>query len=399
MPMKTTLGALALVLATAMAPAPPALAQNPFEAVTTVNGAAITRFQVEQRARFLGLLGAPDASFEAARAALVDETLQIQAARRAGIGVTPAELDAGMVEFAARGGLSPERFLAVLEQAGIAPEAFRDFVRNGLLWRGYVQRRFGAAARPAESEVVRTLEAGDPAERTTVLLSEIAIPYGPENKAEVLALARQLSDGLRGQEAFQRAARQYSRSPSAARGGRLDPLPLGRLAPPIAAQVLALAPGEVSEPLDLGSFVGLFLLRGLDAGAAPTAAEPVEIAVVTVPGPRAEALGRAARVRQDSDRCDDLYGTAGGLSLARETTTPGALPADVRQAVATLDAGEAAILGGADAVRLVMLCRRGAAAAVDEDALERIGRTILSRRLGTLADAALADLHVRADIR
>jgi peptidyl-prolyl cis-trans isomerase SurA len=49
--------ALALALAVSQAP-DKAQAQNPFEAVITVNDTPITRFEIEQRARMLQLLRA-----------------------------------------------------------------------------------------------------------------------------------------------------------------------------------------------------------------------------------------------------------------------------------------------------------------------------------------------------
>ncbi|GIT90426.1 chaperone SurA [Jannaschia pagri] len=397
--MKRLGGALALVM---LAATGPLHAQGqPFAPVVIVNGTGVTNFQIDQRARFLSLLGAPNADLASARETMVDETLQVQAARAAGIELTAEELDAGMVEFAARAGLEPAQFIEILERGGIAGETFRDFVRNGLYWRQLVQQRFGPQARPSEAEIDRTLARGT-AGGVRVLLSEIALPQTPENRDEVAALARQLSETISSEAAFQQAARQYSRSASARRGGRIDWLSLSQLPPPLVAQVLALGPGQVSNPVDLGAFVGLYLLRDLDeSGVTRTEALSVDYAEYLIPGGRSqEALARAAQIQARIDTCDDLYGVAKGQPpevLTRTIARLDDLPGDLRQELAKLDDDEVSTLltrGGN--LRFVMLC--GRVVEPPEGAFEAVGQQLLNERLTSYAQGYLAELRSDAII-
>lgn len=378
-----------------------AQAQQPFAAAATVNGQAVTNFQVQQRASFFTLLRAPNADFEGARDLMINETLQVQAARAAGVEVTPDQLDQGMVEFASRANLAPAEFIAALEQNGVAPETFRDFVRNGIYWRTLVQQRFGPRARPAPAEIERALARGTSG-GVRVLISEIALPLSPETQAETQVLAQRLSDTIVGQAAFERAARTYSKSRTAQSGGRLDYLPLAELSPQIASQVLTLAPGEVSDPVNLGSFIGLFILRDLDergTGAPETLS--IDYAEYLIPGGRTpEALGAAARLRDRVDVCDDLYGAAQGSpegTLIRQVLPTGDIPGDLRQELAKLDEGEVSTLLTRDGfLRFVMMC--GRVAEPSEEAFQALGQQILNQRLGSYADSFLEELRADAII-
>ncbi len=389
--------ALAVVIAAGLGPA---RAQQPFAAAATVNGQAITNYQIGQRARFLALLRAPDADFEGAKDLMIRETLQVQAARADGVEITAEQLDAGMVEFAARANLEPDAFIAALGQEGIAPETFRDFVRNGIFWRTLVQQRFGDRSRPGPEEVRSVFARGTGGVR--VLLSEIALPITPETQAEVTALARRLSDTISGEAAFARAAAEYSRARTAQSGGRIDALSLSDLSPQIASQVLTLAPGEVSDPVNLGSFIGLFLLRDLDeSGAGTTEAQSIDYAEYLIPGGRTpEALGEAARLRARVDVCDDLYGAARGApagTLTRTTAPVAGLPADLRQELAKLDPGEESTLLTRDGfLRFVMLCER--VSEPSEEAFQALGQQLLNDRLTSYADGYLEELRADAII-
>ena len=316
--------------------APDASAQQPFAAAATVDGTAITNYQVGQRALFYGLLRAPDADFEGALDRLIDETLQVREAEEAGVELSPEELDAGLEEFAQRAELSRDAFVAALAEAGVAFETYRDFVSNGLLIRRLVQQRFGERARPSDGEIEQALARGAGG-GVRLLLSEIALPLNPETQTEVQALADQLSQTVSSQAEFERAARTYSRAASARAGGRLDWIPLGQLAPPIASQVLTLGPGEISEPVNLGSFIGLFLLRDLDESAATSPSSGiVDFAEYRIPGGRTpEALGRArARSAPASTPATTSSGSRGAgrraCSPARRSRSRPCLPTCAR---------------------------------------------------------------------
>ena len=402
---RMALMALALAAGLGLAAGPErAGAQNPFAPVATVDGTAITQWQVTQRARFFELINAPGADFDGARDLLIDEQLQIDAARRDGIAVAPEELDAAMVAFAGRANLAPDEFVQILEARGIAGETFRDFIRNQLFWRGLIRQRFGPQARPSDAEVDRAVASGAAggAGGARALLSEIALPLTPDNAAAQRRLAERLADTLRGEAAFAAAARRYSAAPTAGRGGRIDWVPLANLPPEAATRILTLEPGQVAGPIDFGSFVALFLVRDLEEGGAATDALSVDYAIWPIAGGRTpEGLAAAAALRARIDTCDDLYGVAARAgapdALIRETTPVDALPADLRAELAKLDDDEVStMIAGNGTLSFVMLC--GRVREVPEGARDQIGQSLLSQRLGTYAQGYLEELRADAVI-
>ena len=75
----------------------PALAQgNQFQTLVYVNDAAVTRYELDQRLRFMQVLRAPENTPETAEKALIDDRLRMFAARQFGIAPDKAQIDAGL---------------------------------------------------------------------------------------------------------------------------------------------------------------------------------------------------------------------------------------------------------------------------------------------------------------
>lgn len=379
--------------------APGALAQGRFEPALRVNDSLITAYELDQRALLLRALGAPGDLREEARARLIDERLQVQEARRLGIEVTEEGLEAGVAEFAARANAEPDQFLAVLARNGVAAESFVDFVEAGLLWREVARRRFLPEAQVTEDDVDRAVALAGREGGARVLLSEIILPArNPAEAAASEARAAELTR-INGLQAFSAAARSVSVSPSRARGGRLDWLPITRLPPPVRAQVLTLPPGGVTDPVRVPNAIAVFQLRALeDLAPADPEIQSVDYAEYLIPGGGpAEARAVAERI----DTCDDLYGVARDLPeeyLRREVRPLPEVPADVRGELARLDANETSTAirrGGAQV--LLMLCGR---TAVTEGEVDRgeIRRQLVNQRVESYASGYLAELRADAVI-
>lgn len=383
--------------------ASPSLAQgNPFAPRIYINDRAVTEFELAQRMRFMQLLRAPGSTEEIALKNLIEDRLRLTAAKQLGLAVTPEQIQAGMEEFAGRANLTADDFVAELGKAGVEAQTFRDFVEAGVIWRDVVRTKFGARANISETEIDRALAAASQQAAVTVQVSElvIAAPAGQEvaAMAEAIRLKAEIDNGA----SFGALARSRSAAASAARGGRLDWMPLANLPPAIAPFIVALSPGEVSDPVAVTGGVALFQLQARKAlpQPAPTSVT-VDYAQFLVPD-NGNAAAELARLHAKADSCDDLYGLAKGLPaehLLRETKPLAEVPQDVALELARLDAGEsstALVRGGARV--FLMLCARAPLfeAAPTRDAVRA---QLANQRLSGYADDYLADLRANAIIR
>ena len=392
--------ALALVLpALASGPAQAqALALNDlFTPAIMVNGEVVSTFELRQRILFLQILHQPGDLPKIARDGLISDRLYRDAAKKFAVKVTPEEVAAGMAEFAARAKLSTDDFLKEVAQGGVEPATFRDFVQAGLMWRGAVRAKFAGTVSVTAAEVDRAIADGAASGGDLrVLLSEIVIPTGKGTDA--MALVTKIKASAKTEAAFGIAAQIYSKADTAKAGGALDWIAVKALPPEVAPKIMALKPGQVTDPISVAGAVELFLLRDISQGAGDAkGATEVEYAVLTQP-----AGTDFSKLRGEVDTCDSLYPSARGLpaeALQRQTVLESALPASLRAAIAGLDAGETAVLTGANgAAELVMLCRR-APQSIVAPSRDDVRTDLLNRKVGLLAAAFLEELRSDAIIR
>lgn len=400
-----TIAMLAVMSGLWLAGAPAARAQNLFEPVIRVNEQAITRYEIEQRARMMTLFRAPGDPIKMARKQLIEERLKLDAASALGIALDDETLEAGIEEFAGRANMDGEQLIRALAGSGVYESTFRDFVLAGLTWRELVQARFAPRVSVDEADLERARRALTGTSGVRVLLSEIIMPAPPAQLESVMQRAGQISE-IRSIPEFSSAARRYSASSTAGRGGRLDWMPITKLPPALRSVVLGLGPGEVSDPLPTDNAVALFQLRDIEETDTP---EPeyaaIEYAAYYIAGGRTEqALSRAAKVKARVDTCDDLYGVARDEPpevLDRGSKAPDEIPQDIAIELAKLDPGEVSTTltrSGGQTLVFLMLCGRSPQLEGEGPSAEELTNFIRDRRLDSFAKGYLEQLRAEARI-
>lgn len=402
----------------------PAAAQNPFEPVVYVNDRAVTRFEVDQRQRFMQILGAPGTDRTAAETALIEDRLRLFAANRIGVAVSDESLQRGLEEFAGRAGMSAAEFTVALERAGVEPQSYRDFIAAGIAWRAVVSERLAPRINVTETEIDRELTRQiETPIVNRVLLSELIIPAPEGQEQAAMTLASQIAGSRPSEADFAAAARRYSAAGTAAAGGRLEWIALDNLPPGLRPIITAMQPGQVSQPLTVPGAVVLFMLRDTQGSLRPGAQEQVLEYSVLRMASAAEATALAARVLS----CDDLYVQAGPAAqqVIRQTASQNAIPVLIAQQLASLDADETAVINYGGNAELIMLCSRQPALLAEvqasgvaltaqpddgvEDALpgrasdlpsrEAVRNELFNRKANDAANAYMAELRADAVIR
>ncbi|MES0824146.1 peptidylprolyl isomerase [Ruegeria sp. SCP11] len=382
---------------------PQADAQSLFSPAIKVNQDIITWYELNQRQQFLSALGAPGASETEVRNALIDERLRRQAMREAGIEAAPEDIQVGIDEFAARGQLSSDQFLQLLADQGVDRETVRDFVADQVSWRDYISARYLSQARPTDDEINRALgQSGGGG--LQVLLSEIIIPVNQQTIAQAELLAEEIAR-LEGYDAFEAAAIQYSAAATRENGGRLDWLNLSSLPPALQPLILGLKNGDITQPLTLPNAIALFQMRGLrEVATGATNYSEIDYAIYNMPGGRsADTLANAAKLREQIDTCDDLYGIAKDQPaevLQRIQSSPSEIPRDVALELAKLDINEVSTTltrNNGQTLLFLMLCTRTRDRG-EETSRTDVANALTQQRLTAFADSLLAQLRAEATI-
>ncbi|RNF33134.1 peptidylprolyl isomerase [Paracoccus methylarcula] len=422
--MRHLLSGIAITASLLFGPLAPASAQNPFEPVLYINDKAITRYEVDQRQRFMRLLGAPDIDAKGAEDALVQDRLRMFAAEQMGIETTEEGLQAGLDEFAGRANMNSAEFTAALERAGVEYQVFRDFIRAGVAWRGVIRQRFLPQINVSDAEIDQALKRQiETPIVNRVLLSELIIPAPEGREDEAMRLANSISGSNPNEAQFAEAAGRYSASDSAKAGGRLNWVNIDNLPPSLRPVILNLRPGQTTQPLQVPGAVVLFRLRDSQGSLRPGAREQVLDYMTLRLASASDAVSLAARTRS----CDDLYIQAGaGISaqINRQTVSQNAIPALIATRLASLDEDEAAVVDyGNGSADLVMLCSRQPALLADEGAdvatsaeapdgveaaipdpsgiptREAVREELFNRKANEMANAFLQELRADAVIR
>ncbi|TSE32753.1 peptidylprolyl isomerase [Tepidimonas charontis] len=245
--------------------------------VVLINGEPITLSDVRRR---LAELNLPADLPAAERAALpqrvlerlIDERVLLQWARESGLRVEDSAVDAAEAEVARRNGLTVAQLRERLPSAGLTVTTFRDNLRNELLLQR-LREREAARVRVTEADIDAALreqqEGNDPA-RTVLELAHVLIPVPENARAEDEARARALAEDVtrraRAGEDFAALARQYSRAPEAAQGGRLGLRTADRYPTLFWEAVRAARSGDIVGPLRSGA--GFHVLQVLTRRAA-----------------------------------------------------------------------------------------------------------------------------------
>jgi peptidyl-prolyl cis-trans isomerase SurA len=344
---------------------------------------------------------------------LIEESLQLQEARRLNLQVDQAEIDNALNNIAKRNKLSVDQMKAFLVRSGVNLDTLVRQVRAQIAWLKVVNR----AIRPNVTVTVDQLdlavqEARESQGQPEYLLSEIVLPVDNPAQADKVAQdAQRLIQTLREGANFDSLAHQVSASASAERGGDLGWVSAAAIPPDLLAALDRMRPGEISDPLSSPIGYHIFWLRDQRIAAAPLdssrAAVEVKLTQILFPtdGSTAaddQARNRAAELRGRLTDCPAMSAAAADLKAPASGDLGwikvGDLPPELGKAVLGLQVGEVSTpLQGPSGIHLLMVCERRDGQGVTPER-DQIAKRLEQERTDLLARRYLRDLRKQAFI-
>jgi peptidyl-prolyl cis-trans isomerase SurA len=182
---------------------------------------------------------------------LVDEELQMQEAERVEIKVEEEEIDNNIRRLAGESQMTIEGIREFLNGKGIEDDTLKRQIETELAWSQFVRRSFGGRLKIGEQEIeeqykkaMRSLS--EPRFKVSEILMNIE---SFANEDEINALSNEIATQLKNGVDFGAVARQFSISPSSARGGDIGWVTADQMDEQLARVVVQLEPGQISLPI------------------------------------------------------------------------------------------------------------------------------------------------------
>lgn len=226
-------------------------------ATAIINGAVITQTDIDQRLALLAISNGgkiPADQMQTLRQQvlrnLIDETLEIQAAKAEDIKVTPADIDKTVERVAGNVKQTPAQMGDYLKANGSSIRSIRRQIEGEISWQRLQRAKIENGVSVADDEVKAVISKMNASKGTEEYrVGEIFLTTTPGNEAQTQANAAKILAALKQGGSFVGYARQYSEASTSAVGGDLGWVRPEQLPEPIAAAVRQLAPGSVSEPI------------------------------------------------------------------------------------------------------------------------------------------------------
>ena len=238
------------------------------KATAIVNGEVITQTDVEHRVNLFLMANdgqVPAEQLDELRQQvlrnLIDETLQIQAARAEEITITDRDIDRTVARVAQQSNRTPEQFAEVLKASGSSIRTIRRQIQGELAWGRLQRAKIEDTVSVGDEEVKAVLDRLNAAKGTQEYrVGEIFISNGG-NEQQAMETATRILQQLQQGGSFTGYARQFSEASTAAVGGDLGWVRPEQMPEPLAAVLRQMAPGMISNPIRVPGGVSLLAVQ------------------------------------------------------------------------------------------------------------------------------------------
>lgn len=227
------------------------------KATAIVNGDVITQTDIEQRLALLAIAnGGQIPPEERQRLSeqvlrnLIDETLEIQAAKTEKIDIRKSDIDKTVQRVAGNVKRTPDQLASFLDSSGSSIKTLRRQIEGEIAWQRLQRAKIESGVSVGDDEVKAVLDKMNASKGTEEYrVGEIFLSSTPSTESQTLENANKILTQLRNGASFAGYARQYSEASTAAVGGDLGWVRPEQLPAQLADVLRNMPAGSVSNPI------------------------------------------------------------------------------------------------------------------------------------------------------
>ena len=349
------------------------------KATAIVNGEVITQTDIDQRLALLAISNGgsiPANEIDRLRQQvlrnLIDETLQIQAAKAEEIEISDADIDKTVERVAGNVKQTPDQMADYLKSRGSSIRSIRRQIQGEIAWRRLQSKKIESGISVGDEEVKAVIDKLNASKGTEEYrVGEIFISANTANEAQASANAQKVFAALQQGGSFVGYARQFSEASTAAVGGDLGWVRPEQLPDQLATVVRQMRPGQVSPPIKVPggySIIAVQDVRKILTADPRSALLTLKQVSVTFPQgtSRAQAepvVGRFAAATQSVGGCggaEKLAAEFNGEVVESDQVKMRDLPPALQEMMLQMQVGQATRPFGSidEGVRVLVLCGR-----------------------------------------
>lgn len=387
---------------------------NVRKATAIINGRILTGTDIDQRlALIITANGGKVEAEEKERLRLqvlrnlIDETLQIQEAAANDIKVDPAEIQQSYERVAANFRQSPTQFEAYLRTQGSSSASIKRQIEGELAWSRLLRRNVQPFVNVSEDEVQSVIDRLNAAKGSDEYrIGEIYLSATPENRAQIIANARNIIQQIQQGGSFPAYARQFSEASTAAVGGDLGWVRPAQLPPELAQAAAEMQVGQIAGPIETVGGVSLLYVmdkrKVLTADPRDSLLSLKQLSVLFPKGTTKEqastkAASFAAAIKEikGCGQANEVGARIGADVVDNDNVKIRDLPPQLQDILLNLQVGEATPPFGSitEGVRVLIVCGRDDPASANAPNAEQIQAQLEEERVNRRARIYLRDLR------
>ncbi|MFL6764470.1 MAG: peptidylprolyl isomerase [Sphingomicrobium sp.] len=383
------------------------------KATAIVNGDVITQTDIDQRLALLAIAnGGQIPAEEVGRLReqvlrnLIDETLEIQAAKTEKIDIKKSDIDKTAQRVAGNVKKTPDQLADFLEANGSNIKSLRRQIEGEIAWQRLQRAKIESGVSVGDDEVKAVLDKMNASKGTEEYrVSEIYLSATPATQSQTLDNANKILAQLRNGASFAGYARQYSESSSAAVGGDLGWIRPEQLPAQLSNALRELPAGAISNPIPIAGGFSIIAVQDTRKILTPDPRDAVlTLKQVSLAFPKGTSRAAAEPiVARFADAAKTIGGCGGAEKLASdfhgEVVTSDQvkmrdLPAALQRLMLPMQVGQATPPFGSldEGVRTLVICGRDE---VDQSApsYDDVYNQINEERVNSRARRYLRDLR------